>query len=425
MALGILVTAIAAILRLYGLGTPASAYADESWYLFDASSYLGGGVALTQLGEPPPVRISEEVTWMHPPLGKWVLALGVGPLGARPLGGRLPAALFGTATVLLVYLIGLALWASPGWAALAAGLLAFDGLHIVHSRLAMLDALVTAWIAAAALFMALDRKRSAVRGPPSGRIERWFGSRERLFAGLCLGAGMATKWSAVWVLALAWVFSLAGFLDRRVSPRRRLSTTASAFLLVPMGVYVVSYFQFFAQNGPDVAGFVSLQWHMLQFHAHHVIDSPYRSQPWTWPLLLRPMRYLPLLKSQIGSGAEVLALGNPLLWWGFLAGLPLLLWRAWKRDWDAGFSFSLYAVCYLPWFLASRTEFLWYMLPAVPFMCIGLVVAVRALPARVRNPVGVGVGSAAAVLGIAFAPLWMDLAAPWLRFLLWLPGWRA
>jgi dolichyl-phosphate-mannose--protein O-mannosyl transferase len=410
-------------LRLFSLGTPTSTYGDENWYTFDAMAYLGGGVALTQLGEPPSVRISEEVTWMHPPLGKWTIALGVGPLGSGPLGRRLPSALAGTATVLLVYLLGLVLWDSPEWAVLAGGLLALDGLHIVQSRMAMLDVLVTAWITAAVLFMALARKHSNEEPPREGRIERWFGSREKLCAGLCLGAGVATKWSAVYVLGLAWALSLAGFLDRSASRRMRLFTTLGAFVVAPAAVYVASYFQFFLQNGPDIAGFLTLQWDMFQFHAHHVISAPARSQPWTWPLLLKPLRYFPPLGTP-ADGPEILALGNPVLWWGFLLGLPLLFVRALKRDWDAELALAGYAVCFLPWFVAQRTEFVFYMLPAVPFMCIGLVVALRALPGRVRNPAGVGVGSATVLAAAAFAPLWLDLSAPWSRFLLWLPGWR-
>lgn len=422
VVLGILVTGIAAALRLFGLGTPASTYGDESWYTFDAMSYLGGGVALTQLGEPPSARISEEVTWMHPPLGKWTIALGVGPLGSGPLGRRLPPALAGTATVLLVYLIGLALWDSPEWAALAGGLLALDGLHVVQSRMATLDVLVTAWITAAVLFVVLDKQR-ADRSLRHGRIERWFGSREKLYAGLCLGAGVATKWSAVYVLVLAWALSLAGFLDGSAKRRTRLYTTVGAFVAVPAAVYVASYFQFFLEHGPDIAGFLTLQWDMFEFHAHHVISAPAQSQPWTWPLLLKPLRYFPPLGTPKG-GSEILALGNPVLWWGFLLGLPLLFVRALRRDWRAELALAGYAACFLPWFLAGRTEFVYYMLPAVPFMCIGLVVALRSLPTRLRNPVGVGIGSAAVVAGIAFAPLWLDLSAPWSRFLLWLPGWR-
>ena len=37
---------------------------------------------------------------------------------------------------------------------------------------------------------------------------------------------------------------------------------------------------------------------------------------------------------------------------------------------------------YLPWFLVPRSQFFSYMLPAVPFMCLGVVAVTRSLPER-------------------------------------------
>jgi dolichyl-phosphate-mannose-protein mannosyltransferase len=77
------------------------------------------------------VRIADEATWVHPPLGKWIIAfLGVGPIGQRPIGWRLPSAVFGIAGVGLLYVLALRLWRSVWWAGFAALLLALDGLHI-------------------------------------------------------------------------------------------------------------------------------------------------------------------------------------------------------------------------------------------------------------------------------------------------------
>ena len=132
---------------------------DEQYYVFDAEAYLGGGIGQPIEGAPP-VKIADEGTWVHPPLGKWIIALlGVGPIGQRPIGWRLPSAVFGIAGVALLYLLALRLWRSVWWAGLAALLLALDGLHIVQSRIAMLDIFLTTFITAAMLFLVLDRER--------------------------------------------------------------------------------------------------------------------------------------------------------------------------------------------------------------------------------------------------------------------------
>ncbi len=110
--------------------------------------------------DPPAVRIADEATWVHPPLGKWIIALlGIGPIGQRSIGWRLPSAVFGIAGVALLYLLALHLWRSVWWAGFSALLLALDGLHIVQSRMAMLDIFLTTFITAAVLFLVLDRER--------------------------------------------------------------------------------------------------------------------------------------------------------------------------------------------------------------------------------------------------------------------------
>ena len=84
--------------------------------MFDAEVYLGGGIGQPIAGAPA-VKIADEGTWVHPPLGKWIIALlGVGPIGLRSIGWRLPSAIFGIAGVALLYLLALRLWGSVWWA---------------------------------------------------------------------------------------------------------------------------------------------------------------------------------------------------------------------------------------------------------------------------------------------------------------------
>lgn len=429
IAVPILVLIVAGGLRLVTLGQPARLYFDEQWYANDAYAYLGGAVPLVYPAPPPPVAIVVEQTWMHPPLGKWMMAAGQGPLGSTPFGWRFSSAVFGIAGVFLVYCLGMVLWKSPWWAGLAAFLLAVDGLHIVLSRIAMLDIFVTTFVSAGALLLALDRARPPPN--PDGRVTRWFGSRYRLGAGLAFGAAVATKWSGGFALALAVILCLAGFLDRdRETPvglATRLRTTLLCFALVPLVVYLVSYAQFFVEHGPNVQGFLTLQWRMLQFQLHDTritSGTSNTSNPLTWPLLLHPVELSP---SSI-TGYRILALGNPIVWWGFVLLLPVavLAWLKTARHWTTGLILAFFAALYLPWLFVPRVQYLFYVAPAVPFMCLIAVAALRWLPARAGQITAKAYAAAAGLACLAFLPLWIgrSISVGWGRALYWLPGWR-
>jgi dolichyl-phosphate-mannose--protein O-mannosyl transferase len=420
---------VAAVIRLWGLPSPNQLYWDEQYYVYDAEVYLGGGIGQPIAGAPA-VKIADEGTWVHPPMGKWIMALlGVGPIGLRPIGWRLPSAAFGIAGVALLYLLALRLWGSVWWAGLAALLLALDGLHIVQSRIAMLDIFLTTFITAGMLFLALERER--MDAGSLGRwpwIERVFGSPFRLWAGVFLGAAVATKWSGAFALALAAALcSLWAFTDHRAGARAvgaTAGTIVASFVVVPLGVYLVSYGAFFFQHGFAVRDFATLQLAMLRYQRLHTQIQPENSQPWTWPLMLHPVQYF--RETSGGSVRTIVALGNPALWWGFLLLVPPGVVSLWRRaTWREALIFGGYMAMYLPWLLVPRSEFIFYMLPAVPFMCLGVTAIVRSFPDRWGRIMSVAFASATAVCALAFLPAWAGWSAPagWLHDLAWLPRW--
>lgn len=428
----LVVVAASAGVRLWGLAAPAQPYGDESYYAFDAAAYLGGGTVGAIGDNPPAVRIADEATWVHPPLGKWIIALlGVGPIGQRSIGWRLPSVLFGIVGVALLYLLALHLWRSTWWAGFAALLLAVDGLHIVQSRMAMLDIFLTTFVTAAVLFLVLDREQMAVPRSSSRwhRIERLFGSPPRLFAGIFLGCAVATKWSGVYALpfvtGLCAIWAFTGGRRGERSTTATLLTLVASFALVPAGIYLLSYGAFFFQHGFAVNDFLTLQLAMLRYQAAHLAVQPENSLPWTWPLLLHPVQYLDLMRD--GSSSVVVALGNPVLWWGFLLLLPSALVQVVRRStWQDAVVFGGYAAMFLPWFAVGRTQFIWYMLPAVPFMCLAIASTTRRLPAKYPTRIAVTFAVLALTTAIAFAPVWTASWVPtsWIRGLGWLPAWR-
>jgi dolichyl-phosphate-mannose--protein O-mannosyl transferase len=426
----LVVLLVASFVRLWGLPSPPNLYWDEQYYVFDAEVYLGGGIGQPITGAPA-VKIADEGTWVHPPMGKWIIALfGVGPMGLRSIGWRLPSALFGIAGVGLVYLLALRLWRSVWWAGLAALLLALDGLHIVQSRLAMLDIFLTTFITAGVLFLVLDRERSAAGHPPRRwpRVARFFGSSYRLWAGVMFGAAMATKWAGAYALLFGAVLCSAWALPAAARRGRSIAATAgtlvASFAVVPLAVYLLSYGAFFYQHGFAVRDFVTLQLRMLDYQRHHSKVQPENSQPWTWPLLLHPIQYFALVRGS--SASRIVALGNPALWWGFLALMPWGLVRLVRRpSWQDAVLVGGFAAMFGPWLLVPRSQFIFYMTPAVPFMCLCVTTWLRALPDRISRDAGIAFAAAVVVVATAFMPAWTGWWFPlrWSSALRWLHAW--
>jgi dolichyl-phosphate-mannose--protein O-mannosyl transferase len=429
-AVPLVVVSAAAGVRLWGITSPPNVYWDEQYYVDDAEAYLGGGIGQPIQGAPL-VKIADEGTWVHPPGGKWIIALlGVGPFGNRPIGWRLPSALFGIAGVALLYLLAFRLWRSVWWAGAAALLLALDGLHIVQSRIAMLDIFLTTFITAGMLFVVLDRERMGVvdkagRWP---RIDSMFGSPYRLWAGVAFGAAVATKWSGAFGLLFAaalcsvWAFTGDRRADRTVL--RTAGNVVASFVVVPLGVYLLSYGSFFFQHGPAIHDFITLQVRMLRYQQYHVRFQPENSRPWTWPLLLDPIRYF--RAGAANAVTTIVALGNPALWWGFLILLPVGLFTIARRPtWRDALIFGGYLAMYLPWLAVPRSQFLFYMLPAVPFMCLGVVAILRGIPRRAAARAAVAFISITTVTAVLYMPAWTgsSTSESWLSRLRIVPHW--
>jgi dolichyl-phosphate-mannose--protein O-mannosyl transferase len=156
---------------------------------------------------------------------------------------------------------------------------------------------------------------------------------------------------------------------------------------------------------------------MLEFHTTLAGDHPYESPPWSWVALKRPVAYY--FASEGGSYREILAFGNPLVWWPAATALVVLAVR-WVRSggalWRAEPVILAGAIAtYGPWLILSGARsqvFLWYLLPTVPFLCLALgAVAAWLWCARLRRAalVGKGVVVAFALVAVASFAFYLPL----------------
>src|SRR4029079_15830133 len=126
------VTLAAGALRLTGLTTPAGLVFDEIFYARNACRFV---IDTAQCG------IDDLVSGAHPPLGNWLIGIGIRLFGYDEFGWRITSAVAGTLSVALLYLLVrrvLAGHVAAGAATLGAGaaatLLATDFLDLVQSR---------------------------------------------------------------------------------------------------------------------------------------------------------------------------------------------------------------------------------------------------------------------------------------------------
>ncbi len=451
-----LVTALAGGLRFYHLSFPHAYVFDEVYYAKDGCYDAGFPYQQCHLDNP-----GEQTATVHPPLGRWIIAGSEAAFGNRSFGWRFGSAVAGTLSVLFLSILAYLLFDSVLWAGVAGLLLATESLNFVQSRISMLDIYLTAFVVLGFLCLVLDRRWIDRRTPtepteedresqellgmppdrpPSPVFRPW-----RIAAGLAFGAAASTKWSG-WtalaggiLLAFVWECSRRRWIGLPNPVREALRDEGFGvfvfLVLLPAAVYLASYLRFWVDNGVDVqalSGWWSNQRGMANYSLHLKATHPYASHAWSWLLLKRPVAYYyQCVKTGTGSAgcakpAEILGIGNPLIFWGSVFTVPYALW-AWlrKHDWRAGLIVVAFSFQYFPWFAASRTSFLFYMAPITPFMVLAMTYATRDLAQarigedRVRSLAPVSVFIVVACVGV-FAFFWPVLVGQTISYRGWL-----
>ena len=357
------ITLIALFLRLFNLGTPKGFVFDEVYYVDGARDFLAHGVEIS--GDDPEFVV-------HPPIGKWLIALGIKLFGDNEFGWRFIGALLGSAMIVLISLIAQRLFRNSFLTIAAGALMAMDGLALVHSRTALLDIYLSFFILLATyLFLA-----------------RW-----HWWAGIALGLAVATKWSALYFLVVFGIVALYRAFAHNTGRdlvRPTLKTFAQ-YALVPFTIYVTSWAGWFASNRGWARDYSSnfinsfLHYHsqMLGFHTGLVEKHSYQANPWSWLIMGRPTSFFYETPKSCGAdrcSQEVLALGTPILWWIATIALAVVI-----GFWIKSLVVKRYepplnvivagiAAGYLPWFFfQKRTVFSFYAIVFEPFLILAII----------------------------------------------------
>ncbi|MEK0307189.1 dolichyl-phosphate-mannose--protein mannosyltransferase [Bifidobacterium favimelis] len=362
------ITLFAAVLRLVRLGSPGTLIFDETYYVKDAWTMLMTGEARDWPKTVGPDQVpvnsifaqGDTSHWLpsaeyvvHPPLGKWCIALGLKFFGGagNPFAWRIATALAGSLAVLLLCRVALRLFRNLPIALMAGLLMSIDGLGLVMSRTGLLDNFIMVFALAAFLCLlghrdwARGRLREAASsdarqpghryrlvahhpgGPgrgsevlssSSGPFIAW--SWWRTGAALLLGMATGTKWSGAYLFAVfavisvlwdAWERHQAGY-SHWLGAGIVKDGLPAALLMVPLwaATYLASWTGWFIHPDsymhqwasthpgqgvvwlPDgLRSFVEYHRQMWRFHTTLHSPHPYMANPLTWPLQVRPTSF--------------------------------------------------------------------------------------------------------------------------------------
>ena len=319
---------------------------DETYYAHDSWTMLHHGVEADGAGTGAGFVV-------HPPLGKWMMAVGeaifdhgkqINVLSgqhhmhktiypASALSFRFMGALLGTIAILMVARIARRMFRSTALGVIAGVLFSLDGLEFVQSRTAMLDIYLMFWVIAAFGCLILDRddgrRRLANRLTAPLRPDEWgpsLGVRPwRWATAVCLGAACATKWDGAFYIPAFLLLAIAWDLGARRTAGAHsgllwgllyaVGPAVAVFLAVPAVIYVASWTGWFMSNGQfaydhdkyihpgqswfahDKAvfhGWWSYQQEIWGYDKRlSMADNPhpYLSRPWGWLFLARPVAY--------------------------------------------------------------------------------------------------------------------------------------
>ena len=205
-----------------------SAYFDEVYFARAAYEYTHG---------------INTIEWVHPPLGKLLMAIPVLLFGFSPFTYRFMGALAGLLMIPVLYILAKRIFKNRNCALLAGLLMMFDNFHFAQTRMGTVDSFLVLFILLAVLFMKqfIDLEKDASFNTKAVNL---------LLSGFFMGCAITTKWTGLYAaLGLAIVFFAHLFKENEDKRRKKFNyQMASRFALgglavlslIPIAVYYIA-----------------------------------------------------------------------------------------------------------------------------------------------------------------------------------------
>jgi len=212
--------------RIYRVGDIHSYIFDEVYHAVTAKLIRENDSRAFEWWNPPP-EPDTAVDWLHPPLAKYTQALGMMAFDETPFGWRISSVVFGTLVVAAIALLAHELFHDKRITVLAAFLASFDGLLLVQSRIAMNDIHVTFFILISFIFY-LKYRTATVKNThdvqpksieiPGFTLLKKSDHTSHVFflflTGMSLGLAISSKWSALFAVVAVIFFENISLLQR-------------------------------------------------------------------------------------------------------------------------------------------------------------------------------------------------------------------
>lgn len=332
--------------------------------------------------------------WTHPPLGKVFIAIGVKLFGMCPFGWRIAGTVFGIIMVPIIYLFALRLLKKSWLAIVTCLLFTFDFMHFAQTRIATIDVYVTFFIMLMYYFMYKYYSTSFY----DTSFKK--GLAALAACGICMGLGIASKWTGIYAGAgLAVLFFITIYKRYREYLTAQKNPSGSTdgishkfitdnfkpyltktfiwcvifFVIVPIVIYCLSYIPYL--KAPDEHGFASIfsnQSSMLTYHSKTVLGSehPFSSRWYEWIIMKRPIWYYSgTVSDTVKEGIS--SFGNPLVWWLGIPAFFYMVYRMFKnKDKNSLFLVIAYLAQLVSWIPVTRLTFIYHYFPCVPFIVL-------------------------------------------------------
>jgi dolichyl-phosphate-mannose--protein O-mannosyl transferase len=292
--------------------------------------------------------------------------------------------------------------------------MAFDGLNLVMSRVALLDIFLMFFILLSIYFLITNNL--------------WL-------SGSAIGLAISIKWSAAFLIPLVILFVV---IYNKVT-FRNLYKVVSQFTLLPISIYFASWSGWiFSSQGwarqSESNVFASLwNYHLQILDFHQGLDDKhaYQANPWSWLVLGRPTSFYYESPSDCGAekcAQEILAIGTPLLWWISIFAVAITFgFLVTKLERAAAIILLGFAGTYLPWFfIQSRTTFYFYSISILPFLILALIYCFnQLLNSAIYKKYIISFVILVAINFIYFLPIYLGISIPYSQWLsrMWFESW--
>ena len=400
--------------RLIRLSIPSRYVFDEVYHVPTLRAYSQNNPAGYEWWQTAP-EPNTAYDWLHPPLAKLIQAGSVKILGDNSFAWRFPSAVFGTLSILALYFFTLTLFKKKSIALTAAFIFSFDGLQLTMSRIAMNDIFIVTWIILAlAFFFKYLHSKSKEK------------NKFLFLTGIFTGLALATKWSALFLYPIFFIFLLPKIIKSKEFIKNLLFTIYY-LLFTPILIYFLSYSQFFLQ-GHTLDQFKQLHQQIINYQTTLKAAHDYQSTAAQWPLLLKPVWFH--VDYQKTATAHIYNLGNPIIFWTALIAIfysiAKLLSKAFNHSHPLPYSVISYFLLWVPWILSPRILFFHHYLPALPLACLILTWSLWQIKKSSRKIIFPIFFFIIFTSFIFFYPLntAIPISTKILKYWFWLPTWK-